>query len=423
MATDRLTRQELSWLLAQEARAAANLLRKGVSGLKIEAAPVVTEVSTTLDALDDAVRTLATLQTGGPQHSRRGRIDVGALVLELAPHASLSLATEGGTELFTDETELRRMLQVLLSIGAPSGERGVNISVRRLNDEVRVEVALGPDFNLASNMEQAWLHRMAVRHGGHLTLEGNTMALGLPAGSEQREVAELRRELAAAQEQGEMYAREIAAMFAQKPDEESAPSGRSEGPSLASFCGALSALLRPELQALREVEGDSGSRAQGLLGVVDSMDRLARVDRAASSVDLGKLLRDAAGSHETRAERRGVKLSVVAPAQTASVSPQGFSLLVDLLLEQAIEACPAGQTVEASVGRDERGVFARVDDGGAAVPQRARASLLSLEVDGPSLGRPRGVQLGLASALAVQLGVSLSLDDAPQGGLRVRAAF
>lgn len=422
MTTDRLTRQELSWLLAQEARAAATMLRKGVSGLKIkiEEAPVVTEVSSTLDALDDAVKTLATLQTGGPIHNRRGRIDVAALLLELAPHAAINLEPGSGTEVVSDEAELRRMLQVLLSLGAPAGEGGASIGVRRHGETIRVEVALGPDSSGASSMEQAWLHRMAVRHGGQLALEGNTMALGLPAGGEQREVEELRRELAAAQEQGEMYAREIAAMFTQKGQSEAPPSQTPGGPTLASFCGALAAQLRPDIQAIREGEGETGHRAQALLTAVDTLDRFARVDRAAA--DLGRLVTDAINAHLPRAERRGVALSASQPPQPERV-PQAAALLLDLLLEQAVEASPAGQPVQLSAQRDGDSVALQIDDGGAAVPPRSRRPLLSFEADGPSLGRPRGVHLGLAAALAASLGATLTLDDAPQGGLRVRVVF
>ncbi|RYE82832.1 MAG: sensor histidine kinase, partial [Myxococcales bacterium] len=293
MATDRLTRQELSWLLAQEARSAATMLRKGVSNLRIETAPTITDVSTTLDALDDAVKTLATLQSGGPAHARRGRIDVAALILELAPHATLNLEPGTGTEILAEESELRRMLQVLLTFGTPPGGGSASIAVRCHDGEIRVEVALGPDSSGAAGIEQAWLHRMAVRHGGRLGLEGNTVTLQLPAGAEQREVEELRRELAAAQEQGEMYAREIASMFATGPAADEAPVSSAHEPSLGALCGSLAATLRPELVALRDGVGDRDARLGALLALVDSLGRFAQSEGRRASTDLARALHDA----------------------------------------------------------------------------------------------------------------------------------
>jgi hypothetical protein len=64
-----------------------------------------------------------------------------------------------------------------------------------------------------------------------------------------------------------------------------------------------------------------------------------------------------------------------------------------------------------------------IEDGGTAIPADARQALLELRLDPCSLGRPHGVQLGLASALASALGASLRLDDASGGGLRVSVIF
>ncbi|MCU0659624.1 MAG: hypothetical protein MUF64_31460 [Polyangiaceae bacterium] len=410
MATDRLTRQELSWLLAQEARAAASMLRKGVSGLKIEEAPASVEVNLTLNALDDAVKTLASLQTGGVSHGRRGRIDVAALLLELAPHASMSLEPGSGTEIFAEEVELRRMFQVLLSMGAPSGEGSSAINVKHHGEQIRVEVELGPDSSAVSNLEKAWLHRMAVRHGGALSFEGNLVALGLPAGAEKRELDELRRELAAAQEQGEMYAREIAAMFAQK-GEDAAPARAGQAPTLAAFCGALAATLKPEL----------AGASPAARSLVDHLERFARADAAGASVDVGRALQNAVQSHQVRAERRGVTLQAEPFARSVEASPGALSLLLDLLIEQAIEASPAGSQVR--IASLPGGTGFHVDDAGTAVPSEARQALLGLLQDPSSLGRPHGLHLGLAAALTASLPASLTLDDAPEGGLRVSVIF
>jgi hypothetical protein len=104
----RLTRQEISWLLAQEARGAAKSLREDVnrltspptSGLE----PQPPSVQTTLDALDDAIGMLSVLQSHGPTSSagRRGRIDLAALICEIAPEARIAMSPGQGTEVFGD---------------------------------------------------------------------------------------------------------------------------------------------------------------------------------------------------------------------------------------------------------------------------------------------------------------------------------
>jgi hypothetical protein len=114
------------------------------------------------------------------------------------------------------------MLQVLITMGSSStgaGEAssrsGAMATVRRQGDVIRVSVTLGPDSSVGARTEYAWLHRMTVRHGGKLELEQGAVSLELPADADNDkiEMAELRRELAAAQEQGETYARELASMF------------------------------------------------------------------------------------------------------------------------------------------------------------------------------------------------------------------
>ncbi len=88
---ERLTRHEISWLLAQEARGAARALREGVTQMRqtpgtetriVNAPSEAPAVETTLDALDDAISMLSELNTGarGAIKPRRGRIDLNTSV-------------------------------------------------------------------------------------------------------------------------------------------------------------------------------------------------------------------------------------------------------------------------------------------------------------------------------------------------------
>lgn len=414
MATDRLTRQELGWLLAQEARSAANMLRKGVSGLKIEEAPASAEFSLTLDALDDAVKKFSSLQAGGTTHTRRGRIDVASLLLELAPQASINLEPGSGTEVFAEEAELKRMLQVLLTMGAPSGEDRSSIRIRHQEDQIRVEVELGPDSSAIPGIEKAWLHRMAVRHGGLLDFERNIVILRLPAGSEKREVDELRRELAAAQEQGEMYAREIAAMFIQKGQEEALPQV-GETSSLASFSGSVAAILSSILAWPQE------EWTSKLPLLVDAFKQSSQDRSTWIHIDLEQFLLAVRGAHRERAKSKGITLCGETFSAKIQGDPQQIRLLFTCLFEQAIEAAPDSSSVISSILPGGRGVF--FEDHGIAVPVSARGSFLELRGDTPSSERSGVFLLGLAASLATSCGATLFLEDAIEGGFRVSVIF
>src|SRR5580700_4350382 len=175
MSRGQLTRQELGWLLTQEAQGAAERLRMGVQVLKSNVPPPreVGEsqpgVDATLDALDDAMRMLSSIHKTPSGRGRRGRIDLASLMWEVAPEARVSIEPGGGTEISGDEAEIRRMMHLLVGHGSGAGSA---VTVRRDKDEVKVSVVLGPDRSGTAETERAWLNRMAIRYGGTYELEG-----------------------------------------------------------------------------------------------------------------------------------------------------------------------------------------------------------------------------------------------------------
>src|SRR6185295_1917408 len=90
---ERLTRHEISWLLAQEARGAAKTLRTEVQELRQpgETRPTPPPVQTTLDALDDTIEMLSALNAERRGRGRRGRIDLASLLYEVAPSARIGI--------------------------------------------------------------------------------------------------------------------------------------------------------------------------------------------------------------------------------------------------------------------------------------------------------------------------------------------
>jgi len=461
---DRLTRQELTWLLTQEARSAADMLRKGVASLAqspdititestapvivpAAAPPAGVDVVTSLDTLDDAMKMLASLHGGPGTRGRRGRIDLAALLCELAPQARVHIEPGSGTEVFGDEAELRRMMQVLLarSSGAQSaaGEHP-DVNIERSGKEVRVSVSLGPDTIGTRGAEHAWLNRMAMRYGGRLELEGGKESLVFPAEgvSEQSEVEALRKELEEAQRQGEAYARELAAVFAAGGETtpvapSTVPPSSSALSPLMAVAAAVSAEIKTAVARMAGTIEQVGQRNVDHVQLGHELSRrtdklrelsaaLARygqitLDELPAHLNASALLSDARTELQGLFERRGQTVQIDAPPRAdAVIRPSGLRALIYAMLRHASDASPKGGMVSVLLNASDREVVLVVDDAGAAVPSGARDALLWRRIDPASLGRPVGAELLFAGAIASHLNGWLELDDAPGGGNRTR---
>src|SRR5580658_7243853 len=472
MSRGQLTRQELGWLLTQEAQGAAERLRMGVQVLKsnvppqpaIEGQPAV---DATLDALDDAMRMLSSIHKTPSARGRRGRIDLASLLWEVAPEARVSIEPGGGTEISGDEGELRRMMSLLVGHGSGSGSA---VTVKREGDYVRVGVVLGPDRSATDDKERAWLSRMAIRYGGRHDLEGGMEVLSLPAehAGEQKERDQLRKELDEARKQGVAYARELAQVFTQE-EEASSPSASpppfSEGPAqariftLARFAGGIAAELRGLLaQVGRDVQQIKAQGAHGTRSLAEDVEdpvesikrRLRQVQELVAELalvgeidgsegmaqlDLVDLMRSAARTLAPQIERRGVEVKIVTvPEGTDApipvrLSARAAALIARELLGQAVAATPKGLSVNVSVaaagGAPGQTVGPRltIDDAGASLPSTARRAFVALELEPSTFGRPSSIPLFVCSELIAWQGAVLELGDAPEGGLRVGVHF
>ncbi len=455
MSQERLTRQELSWLLAQEARGAAKALREGVSQLK-QPGPSITAsqpVETTLDTLDEAISRLSELQSGAGKAARRGRIDLAALLYDLAPGARIAIEPGAGTEVFGEESELRRMLHVLVSQtnsnpAVPSASSSPEVHIRRQEQWVRISVELGPDSSATAELERRWLSRMATRHGGRLELEGGTQSVLLPAdgASDQREVVELRKELQQAQQLGEAYARELATAFSAGDLAGAPPASAAHESSterfelLVSTAASLSGGLRDMLEGLRadaataaEELGDDSKLAERLSRRVTAAFELSRelsriaecpLDERPTRLELCRVTRDAVAEAATLAARHGIELTVEAPDKLELPLPRAcFELLLRTLLDHAVAATPHGGQVGIALSGSEAGVELVVRDGGPRVPEVSRRNVLTHRVDPASLGRPAGIALLAGQVVAARLGAELHLAESPDGHTEVRTVL
>jgi signal transduction histidine kinase len=454
MSKGRLTRTELGWLLTQEAQGAASRLRQGVQVMRtMPPAPMEAQITTppsetpgsldaSLDALDDVMRMLENLHTKPTAPARRGRIDLAALLWEVAPEARVQMEPGGGTEVFGDESELRRMLHVLVGHG---GGVGSQVTIRRDGADVRVAVTLGPDSSATAETERVWLSRMALRYGGRHELEGATEVLVLPADAEREEKEALRKELDEARKQGEAYARELAAVF-QKGEELSTASSYPPPPmdpsterldSVVRLCAGIAAELRsvvaplgrelaqlkgtPEQEELVAQAQKRMSRATDFISMLASVGELD-AEEAQTDTNLVDVVRTAIEGLSGRSERAGVRVSMRAGMESTvrvRLSPRGAALLAREIIGLAVAATPRDGEVTVDVYTDPLGARLIVDDAGPPLPASARRGYIALEVDGGTYGRPSGVPLRLGAEIAAAHGAMLELSDAPAGGVRV----
>jgi signal transduction histidine kinase len=434
-------------------------------------------VESTLNRLDEAVSMLASLHGHPVPRGRRGKIDLAALVWEVAPEARVQIEMGEGTTVFGDESELRRMLHVLIGQSGDPSTSGATpgVTIRRHGDEIRVGVNLGPDTPAAFAAERGWLARMATRYGGRLELDGSmqTLVLAADVDMQRREVENLKKELAAAQAQGEAYARELAAVFtrgdtatpstapppALPPGQGGVPQRPSRLPSssndgLAVLVAAVRALagdLRGILSAvgrdlapLRDRGGEAGDIAAsvgrhvtGASEVVADLARLGScpIGELPRPVDLADLVREVIQEERGRAQRHGVDVVLEVPESLEAVIEVGaLTVLLQVLVDHAIEASlghhggrppippgPAGgATVMVALVEKPGELHITFDDVGPSLPPSARGSVMSRDFDAIAHGRPPGLSLIAASTIASHLGFVLDLEEAPKSGTRVR---
>lgn len=469
MTSDKLTRPELTWLLAQEARSAAQKLRQGVGMIAAETSPPPpalddnSGVESTLNRLDEAVSMLASLHGRPVPRGRRGRVDLTALLWEVAPEARVQIEMGEGTTVFGDEAELRRMLQVLIAQGGdPTGLPGApDVSIRRLGDEVSIRVILGPDTSANFETERVWLSRMALRHGGRLELDGAMQTLTIPAEIDQKrlEVESLKKELAAAQAQGEAYARELAAVFTRAEGERERGSLANvvsrltgsdpishlpaTGESLAVLVAALRVLgtqLRGILSAigrditpLRGQGGDIGETASSVgrhvtaaSEIVSDLARLGAcpLNEFPRHCDIADVLRDIVKDDVARAARHDVRVAVEAPENAQEVVPLGaLTVLLHALLDHSISASPPGSEVLLTLEDTTAAIEITFDDAGPPLPPAARGVVLSRDFEAVAQGRPPALPLIAAHAIAAHTNCGLAIEDGPRGGTRVRLSI
>ncbi|MBN2577225.1 MAG: HAMP domain-containing histidine kinase [Deltaproteobacteria bacterium] len=185
---------------------------------------------------------------------------------------------------------------------------------------------------------------------------------------------------------------------------------------LASIKG-LSALLAEDALPGKPAERLSVLRREvdRMQAILDEFLNFSRplVPLAIESVDLRSVVEEVAEMHEGTARERDVRLAVVADEQPVRCDPRKIKQAVINLVQNAIEASPAGAAVEIHIDGG-RPIRMRVLDLGSGIPDELASKVFEPGVT----TKPRGSGLGLtiARALVRQHGGDVTLASRAGGG-------
>lgn len=195
--------------------------------------------------------------------------------------------------------------------------------------------------------------------------------------------------------------------------------------------------LRTPLAALRlrlellgaETEPAHGDEIAAMIGEINRLDRMldgllavARAEAATAvprPVDLADLVGGRVEAWRPVAEERGVRLAEDARPAVGLVATGHGDQILDNLIDNAIEALPAGGTITvSSYSADGNAVMSVADDGpGMSADRRASATHRFATDRGDSGGT--GLGLAIVERLAESNHGSVRLTETPGGGLTV----
>lgn len=179
-----------------------------------------------------------------------------------------------------------------------------------------------------------------------------------------------------------------------------------------------SSLLDRELELAVEETARLSELVTNLLQLARADDRPARGD-----IDLAAVVADRVDTWTAVADEFGVAL--VGPrrdeveALPVFVVPGAVDQILDNLLDNALAFAPRGSRVDVTVGSSEDVAVVRVVDAGPGLSDELKTRATQRFWRGDSTRPGTGLGLAIVEALAVASGGTVTLGDAPGGGLTV----
>lgn len=198
---------------------------------------------------------------------------------------------------------------------------------------------------------------------------------------------------------------------------------------LTAMRGELEIALRTERNAAtyRSVLESMLEEVERLSSISEALVLLARLEAGElipekHPVNIGTLLEDAVGKAKSRADGREITLRGTENEIRALVDDDMLSVVMDHLLDNALQHTPAGTRIEVGLDRHDATLAITVDDDGPGIPDGDLPHIFErLYRADAARSRSTGAGLGLtiAAAIANAHEGSIRAERSPLGGLRV----
>ncbi len=121
----------------------------------------------------------------------------------------------------------------------------------------------------------------------------------------------------------------------------------------------------------------------------------------------------------TTSEERGVRLVVDPASEDADAESADLVTVLGNLVDNAVDACAPGGTVEVSLRRDDEGTVVTVQDDGAGIPEADRDRIFESGWSTKGSAGTRGIGLALVRRVARRRGGDVAVSTSAAGGARL----